>query len=854
RKAGTPRARLHPAAKTVRGGGHLSTPPPIDPSAPGHRPESEHLMDQLSPSGPVPQPSWSLDIIPTKVVCTLSQGSNVTSMDFHPCHTLLLVGSANGEFTIWEIGTRERLVSEPFQIWNMQACSAQFQCVVAKDPSMAVSQVTWSPDGYMIGVAFTKHLIHLYAYEHQNKTREVVEIEAHSGEVNDIAFSQPNKQLCVVTCGDDKLIRVWDMHGQKIYSFEGHEAPVYSICPHHIDDIQFIFSTSLDGKLKAWFYDNVGSRVDFDVPGKWCTTMLYSADGTRLFSCGTSKQGDSHLVEWNQSEGSVKRSYSGFRKKPSGVVQGVVQFDIARNHILAAGEDNQIKFWDFDNTNMLACIEAGGALPSFPRLRFNKEGNLLAVTTVDSGFKIIANNDGLKSLLSFGNLPSEVFRSPYEASAMKVSGAPVVSGISPNIGRTDHLDRNYPAKPSPILNGGDPASGSIDKKRRISEEKSDKGKPWDLKEVLNPQKFRLDTMLETDQASKVSKVLDDDDLLREIIIRVGFPTTLVRAALVCKRWYHHASEPAFLRRFCERHPPCLLGFYVEDREDHKMASIRFFSLLNKPQELAAIIRSLLGYSWDAYRGAPANFLCSRNGRVFISLYDQVNRSKFTVGAHSLLCPERGLTVVPPFPHVEIQDGYSRTMNDLFSVEEVNDLSLLHVSVVSNMQRTKSTVHVHMWRHGDGVWRTYLTLDTDQLLDPRREPKAVLANNKIYIASAQSDIVVFDLTASSISMFQLPQGVEYGDRDTMLAQAQDASGYRVEDESYAPLRIKHVGDYAECIFLEMGRCALQLDVKCMQLRKVYIMAEEEVCLGDIHPLKMIWPPIFPALKDNPASSK
>ncbi|KAF7077902.1 hypothetical protein CFC21_082403, partial [Triticum aestivum] len=490
---------------------------------------------------------------------------------------------------------------------------------------------------------------------------------------------------------------------------------------------------------------------------------------------------------------------------------------------------------------------------SFPRLRFNKEGNLLAVTTVDSGFKIIANNDGLKSLLSFGNLPSEVFRSPYEASTVKVSGAPVVSGISPNIGRTDHLDRNYPAKPSPVLNGGDPASGSIDKKRRISEEKSDKGKPWDLKEVLNPQKFRLDTMLETDQASKVSKVLDDDDLLREIIIRVGFPTTLVRAALVCKR-----------------------------------------CLLNKPQELAAVVRSLLGYSWDAYRGAPANFLCSRNGRVFISLYDQVNRSKFTVGAHSPLCPERGLTVVPPFPHIEIQDGYSGTMNDLFSVEEVNDLSLLHVSVVSNMQRTKSTVHVHMWRHGDGVWRTYLTLDTDQLLDLRREPKAVLANNKIYIASAQSDIVVFDLTASSISMFQLPQGVEYGDRDTMLARAQDASGvylihakklqlhiwlhkgdnwllvdticlremvanmwipgYRVEDESYAPLRIKHVGDYAEFMFLEMGRCALQLDVKCMQLRKVYIMAEEEVQLGDIHPLKMIWPPMFPALKDNPASSK
>ena len=69
------------------------------------------------------------------------------------------------------------------------------------------------------------------------------------------------------------------------------------------------------------------------------------------------------MVEWNESEGSIKRTYSGFRKKASGVVQGVVQFDTAQNHILAVGEDNQIKFWDVDNTNMLACIEAGGALP-----------------------------------------------------------------------------------------------------------------------------------------------------------------------------------------------------------------------------------------------------------------------------------------------------------------------------------------------------------------------------------------------------------------------------------------------------------------------------------------------------------
>lgn len=47
---------------------------------------------------------------------------------------------------------------------------------------------------------------------------------------------------------------------------------------------QFIFSTATDGKIKAWLYDSVGSRVDYDAPGHSSTIMSYSADGTRLVS------------------------------------------------------------------------------------------------------------------------------------------------------------------------------------------------------------------------------------------------------------------------------------------------------------------------------------------------------------------------------------------------------------------------------------------------------------------------------------------------------------------------------------------------------------------------------------------
>ena len=35
-----------------------------------------------------------------------------------------------------------------------------------------------------------------------------MQIEAHVGSVNDLAFSYPNKQLSVVTCGEDRLIKV----------------------------------------------------------------------------------------------------------------------------------------------------------------------------------------------------------------------------------------------------------------------------------------------------------------------------------------------------------------------------------------------------------------------------------------------------------------------------------------------------------------------------------------------------------------------------------------------------------------------------------------------------------------------
>ncbi|KAL4643037.1 hypothetical protein ACB092_02G063800 [Castanea dentata] len=426
-------------------------------------------VDDVTYPAPPQHVSWSLDDLPRTVACTIHQGSSVTSMDFHPSHqTLLAVGCSNGEIALWDVGLREKLVSKAFKICDYNACSPHCQAAFVRDSSISVSRVSWSPDGNLIGVAFTKHLVHLFAYQGPNDLRQHLEIDAHSGSVNDLAFSHPNKQLCVVTCGNDKLVKVWDLAGRILFCFEGHEAPVYSICPHHKENIQFIFSTAVDGKIKAWLYDNVGSRVDYDAPGRWCTRMLYSADGSRLFSCGTSKDGDSFLVEWNESEGAIKRTYTGFRKKSA----GVVQFDTTRNHFLAAGEDNQIKFWDMDSNNVITSIDADGGLPGLPCLKFNKEGNLLVVTTADNGFKILANADGIRTLRAIDARSYEASRAPTE-----------------------------------MKNGVDPISRSVERQKSL-DDVSDKTKAWELVEIVEPVQCRAVTMPDsTDPDNKVARLL-----------------------------------------------------------------------------------------------------------------------------------------------------------------------------------------------------------------------------------------------------------------------------------------------------------------------------------------------------------
>ncbi|KAL0784144.1 hypothetical protein Bca101_000389 [Brassica carinata] len=238
----------------------------------------------------------SPDDLPKVVATTLPQGSPVTSMEFHPVQQiLLLVGTTGGDVFLWDVGARKKISEKCFDVWKLDACSKELQESLNTDKTASVNHVAWSPDGTLFGVAYSKNIVHIYSFCRDNAVISHLEIEAHRGSVNHLAFSYPNEQLYVVTCGDDRLIKVWDAAtGATRFTFEGHEAPVFSVCPHQKENIQFVFSAATDGKVRTWLYDELGARGTYDAPGHSLIRMAYSSDGTRegiLLAVSTSDNG-----------------------------------------------------------------------------------------------------------------------------------------------------------------------------------------------------------------------------------------------------------------------------------------------------------------------------------------------------------------------------------------------------------------------------------------------------------------------------------------------------------------------------------------------------------------------------------
>ncbi|KAL4650810.1 hypothetical protein ACB092_01G115100 [Castanea dentata] len=343
------------------------------------------------------------DDIPKTLARTLNEESSPMSMDFHPVlKTVLLVGTCAGSIGLWNVSSGEKFHSINFQVWDIGACSTTFKEALLENPLISVNCIMWSPKGLFFGVAYSKHILPVFSYSGGHEVWLKLETDAHVGNVNDLAFTVHHRQLLVITCRSDNKTKVWDVHdGTNVFTIGDCGAAVYSVCPCTKIAFVYIFSTFVDGKMKGWLYDNnnkfVQAVFDYDTPGLGCTKLAYSTDGQRLdllFSCGANINGQSFLVEWDESEGTIKRTYRGLTQNSL----SVVHFDTSKNQFLAAGDNHIVKFWDMDKVELLGTIVVEGGLPEKPRIRFNKEGTLLAISANENRIKILATDCGLQLL------------------------------------------------------------------------------------------------------------------------------------------------------------------------------------------------------------------------------------------------------------------------------------------------------------------------------------------------------------------------------------------------------------------------------------------------------------------------
>ncbi|OEL17896.1 hypothetical protein BAE44_0021085, partial [Dichanthelium oligosanthes] len=281
------------------------------------------------------------------------------------------------------------------------------------------------------------------------------------------------------------------------------------------------------------------------------------------------------------------------------------------------------------------------------------------------------------------------------------------------------------------------------------------------------------------EADAASAVLRSKDLLPEILLRVGLPTCLVRAAAVRKRWLRIARDPAFLRRFRERHPPRLLGFYANVCTS---TGPQFMPVSQAP-ELATTVRR--ASTLDDFGGHFYINDC-RNGRLLVTVA-VAGADHFGTRVLSPLQPTRGTVVLPPAPRLQSKDS----QRWFFLPEDDSEDGAISVEV----KYTQTGLEAQVRALESGIWGIRTNAAVVLTEAPQSEVQILPpVHGKIYmtfysVQSHHEGILELDLAAARISVIPLPDRVRtYNFR---LSCGEDAGLSLVHAEGSLPSIWSHI---------------------------------------------------------------
>ncbi|XBI41375.1 hypothetical protein VPH35_125843 [Triticum aestivum] len=351
-----------------------------------------------------------------------------------------------------------------------------------------------------------------------------------------------------------------------------------------------------------------------------------------------------------------------------------------------------------------------------------------------------------------------------------------------------------------------------------------------------------------------SAILDDDDLLGEILLHVAFPTSLVRTALVCKSWLRLASDPVFLRRFRDLHPPSFLGFYVKTGGTKPPR----FVPMPQPPELAAVVHRA---NFDlGTLGSDSFGFCVDccNGLLLLTSYLHDGPPVRTVRCP--LYPGRYTTILPPVPQTSSIHDDRFTYYDREVILKGGDDGL----AADNC----GCVIVYVLQ--DDIWAIYSSVATEFTRISLRldHVASLIGDGKIYTLAYVSGInilIVLDLVSASLSLVNLPEedlqiriwlhGVDgnNGAANWFLVNTiclrEICANHMIPSHGFKDADVHAPGSNSEFVFIEVDNALYLFYIKSKVLKKVYDVTEEDDYVFSVSPFMMVWPPKFPLMKEG-----
>jgi WD40 repeat protein/serine/threonine protein kinase len=283
----------------------------------------------------------------------------VRSVAFSPDGQRLVTGSLDGTAKLWELGTREKLLTP----------GGKF-----------VSSAAFSHDGQRIATGCEDGTVKVWGTA---SGQDLLNFKAHSLMIRVVAFS-PDGQRMVTSGQRDPTAKVWEAaSGRELFTLKGHSNEIFSAA--FSPDGRQIATGSMDKTAKVWEANTGKELLTFRDHVTMVNCVAFSPDGQRIVSGG-----DDVTRVWEAASGKELLS-------PLGQSQAVA-FSPDGRRIVTGDPHGTVKVWDAANGKELLSFKGHSGI--IWSVAFSPDGQRVVTGSDDKTAKVWDAASG-KEMLSF---------------------------------------------------------------------------------------------------------------------------------------------------------------------------------------------------------------------------------------------------------------------------------------------------------------------------------------------------------------------------------------------------------------------------------------------------------------------